>query len=662
MKNLYLLGALLMCLIGNSQCVTNGDFEGNIAGLNSYAFTTAIKSDTYTDCHIDTQVAGYTALTPSSTLNNIIAGGVGVEGVTLVSNASITPYGVNDPFLFNNGTTGATASIPRVSPSGGGSYAVKLNGSSPNSSVVTMSSNFTPTTSVISFDFSLIFQLHGQDDVEPFFTARIYNSDNEIINLNEICYKANVDNNIFSSLIISGVNTLFTNWQCGRIEIPQIYVGQPLRIEFVVADCGQGGHYGTAYLDNIRCTAACNNPVFGLLTLNQVNVSCPVAPFDVCGDFVAPLNSAIVPGSLQLDLIQNDVIVTNIASVAEISGNTFCFTVDPLQLNVFNGSFEFRVNADFFKPASQNSPAFTYNLFDASASEGFDLTLNSIDITTATVLPGGILSWPDVADTYELQFVSDGLCCPNNTSGADDKYYSTTVTENQLNLGLPLNSLQAKCFRWRIKSNCGGWSDWCCLSGKENYGWPNQFGNPLAPQCYNGNLSCLEDLLADVNLPDSSGEYNSFEQREVSITAVNTLAPQTQAVYQAGRFVELTTGFHAQTGSVLLAEIENCGPAESVIMQKAARIPAIENIDKVNEVANEDMALTVYPNPTDGVVTITSISGINNYTIMDLTGKVLMNFNNIENLNEFTIDISALSPGIYLLYSNGTTTQKIVKK
>jgi|GEM_PF-6722781 len=670
MNRIYLciIATLLSWLCGNAQCITNGNFEGGLSAFpSSYTFTKLKIADTtysFVDCHINTKTSAFGPLTPSTTLNNIIVAGGGFsEGVTLVSTASITPYGVNDPVLYNNGTAGATVSMPRVRPSSGGTYAVKLNGSNGGSDIVTMTSNFTASSAIISFDFSLIFQLHGADDVEPFFTARIYNAAGEIINENEICYKANVDNNIFQSLMVGSTNTLYTGWQCGRLQIPAAYVNKPLRLEFVVADCGASGHFGTAYLDNIRCDAACSAPIFGLLTLDQVNISCPSTPFSICGDFVAPLNAAIVPGSLKLDLIDtNDNVITNIPSLPVISGNTFCFTVDPITISQFSGNFEFRANADFLKPATSGSPAYTYNLFDASSNEGIDLTMNAINTQDATILTGGILTWPDIGDTYELEFVSDNTCCPGylETSG---RYYSVTLTDNHLDLFLPQGAVGAKCYRWRIKSNCGGWSDWCCLSGQAAYFFPNNFGNPIAPKCYSGDLSCIDTLYQTVNLPEPSGTIYSFKQREVSITAVNTLTSPGEAVYQANEFIELLPGFNAKSGSLFLAEIENCSPAEIIKAQpKAKRLIARDamDVESTFDTVNENTVI-IYPNPTDGLITIVSDKNIETYTIIDITGKELKRFNNTSKSTQMEINISEFSPGIYFLNANGIPAQKIIK-
>lgn len=647
MKNLYLslLVTLMVGLSGSAQCITNGNFENGLAGLSAYTFSTfSTGTYSYADCHVDTSVPSFINLVPSPTVNNLVS-----KGVTLVSTASLGGIGINDPSVA---TTGANPSLPRVQPGTGGNFAIKLNNDeSSTADIVTMSTNFTAASSVVSFDFALVFRLHGGTDldIEPFFTARIYDMNGVIVNTNEICYRANTDNNIFN---FASPNLLYTTWECARLEIPQNLVGQPLRLEFVVADCGASGHVGSVYLDNIRCDARCT-PAFGSLTLDQFNVTCPSVPFNVCGKFTAPRNSTYVANSLTLEIFdQNDNFVTTVPSTPTITGNTFCFSVDPSLLVSLGGSFEFRANANFA------GPTLIYNLFDASSSPGPDLTFVVIDAQSTTIT-AGMLDWADVADSYKLEFVADNNCCPTRIDPNKDRYYSVTITESKFNLWDAITALQAKCFRWRIKASCGGWSEWCCLSGAEAYQFPEQFGNPIAPNCYNGEISCLESLHQTV---DAGSGTISLIQRKLFITAVNKIFNDARAVYQAGRFIELQPGFGAVAGAVFLAEIEDCSPALTSTSAKTKNnFTSAEREIMQNNIVEKTTKFMVYPNPTDGVMTIVSEVNVDVYTIIDITGKELMRVNNAQN-KETQMNVSGLSQGIYFLTADGASVQKIIKK
>ncbi len=84
--------------------------------------------------------------------------------------------------------------------------------------------------------------------------------------------------------------------------------------------------------------------------------------------------------------------------------------------------------------------------------------------------------------------------------------------------------------------------------------------------------------------------------------------------------------------------------------------PSLANIDEV-----QDLSFSVYPNPTKDVINVLSIFSEGNLSIIDMTGKLLIEQNITSTLN--SIDASELKDGVYYLtMSNGdkTTTKKLV--
>ena len=83
----------------------------------------------------------------------------------------------------------------------------------------------------------------------------------------------------------------------------------------------------------------------------------------------------------------------------------------------------------------------------------------------------------------------------------------------------------------------------------------------------------------------------------------------------------------------------------------------------VSEVA-ENTTFSVYPNPSDNMINIKSITQVIDFEIYDLSGKCVLK-NNRENINISAINISTLSTGIYFLTlrsSSISQTIKVVKK
>jgi hypothetical protein len=73
--------------------------------------------------------------------------------------------------------------------------------------------------------------------------------------------------------------------------------------------------------------------------------------------------------------------------------------------------------------------------------------------------------------------------------------------------------------------------------------------------------------------------------------------------------------------------------------------------------------LNVYPNPSKGMFHITNtINQEVQYVVLDAQGRLVLQFNN--NLNEFTLDLSNYSSGIYTLMIQGVeiTTVRLIKE
>ncbi|MEE1899614.1 T9SS type A sorting domain-containing protein [Flavobacterium rakeshii] len=624
MKNLYTtIATLLLCISGYSQTLQNGGFEtGNYTG---YSFTLQNGGFQVTQCNINTN--GYNTLTPSSTYNSFN------------SNATLVTGNGNDVTL-----AAQNIFVPIVNS---GNFSLKLNNNTGGGSIATMSQTFLTTTSVISFDFSLIVEDHHQSSpqYQPFFTVRAYNLNDEIISNNNFCISADPENPIFSS--IENTELQYTGWKCGRITIPDEYINQEIRLEFVMSDCGQVQHYGTVYIDNISNDSSCNTPVYGFLQLDPIQYNCPQSSFNVCGSFTLP-EYCNAPPNLSLEITQDGNVVSTLTN-AQINGNTFCFNVN---LNDFganpNGDYEFNLIGDF--TLNNNNGGYILTLFDSSSVPGADVSFG-ISPEDATV-NGNILSWPDTSTSYTLEFVADGTCCPDSAAPTSPISYTVTTTDNQFNLDVVVNELSYKCFRWRILTDCGSWSDWCCLASAPGSTYEN-----LLDDCYpNGLELCLPNYHAVI-----TENGISFEQREQWITAENTIQNQAEVTYQAGDYLELQPGFNTVTGAVFLAQIEGCVP-ELTVTTTASRTAYYEEEKESDEsqIRESFNGFTVYPNPTNGSITVKFDNSVNQFGIYDVTGKQLISIPNTTN-HETQIDLSNLAPGIYFLTADGAPIQKIVK-
>jgi hypothetical protein len=81
-------------------------------------------------------------------------------------------------------------------------------------------------------------------------------------------------------------------------------------------------------------------------------------------------------------------------------------------------------------------------------------------------------------------------------------------------------------------------------------------------------------------------------------------------------------------------------------------------IDETNQAE-----LNVYPNPSKGMFTIShTMNGTSQFVLMDAQGRSVLQFSN--NLNEFTLDLSNYTSGVYTLMMQGIeiTTVRLIKE
>lgn len=108
-----------------------------------------------------------------------------------------------------------------------------------------------------------------------------------------------------------------------------------------------------------------------------------------------------------------------------------------------------------------------------------------------------------------------------------------------------------------------------------------------------------------------------------------------------------------------------CPESTSSSQESPLIVEADMNCTLANDHFEADESIVVYPNPVLSILKVNSgQSGIiNSYRILDGSGKVLLSNDSIQHKN-ITIDVSALSDGIYILImqsDSGKSSKKFVK-
>jgi hypothetical protein len=116
-------------------------------------------------------------------------------------------------------------------------------------------------------------------------------------------------------------------------------------------------------------------------------------------------------------------------------------------------------------------------------------------------------------------------------------------------------------------------------------------------------------------------------------------------------------GFHNSILSISFTSDSSSGES---IPDTIIQFSSEYNVSNVNNINNQSNTITLYPNPTQNILTITSSSPITNIAITDLIGNTV--YTHQYGSNQVQIDVAAFPTGIYFARINGTDMRKFVKE
>ncbi|MBP7272242.1 MAG: thiol protease/hemagglutinin PrtT [Saprospiraceae bacterium] len=151
----------------------------------------------------------------------------------------------------------------------------------------------------------------------------------------------------------------------------------------------------------------------------------------------------------------------------------------------------------------------------------------------------------------------------------------------------------------------------------------------------------------------ASGDYEATS----TITASNTISVGQDVEYDAGSSITLQPGFWAQSGSIFHAVIEGCGgiylppppPDNGDVVQTAVAASTIVN------------GFTISPNPTTGLITISSEAPIPRIQVFDMMGRTIQVLETNDDRN-VEVNLSSFPNGIYFILADGLPTQRVIKQ
>lgn len=89
-----------------------------------------------------------------------------------------------------------------------------------------------------------------------------------------------------------------------------------------------------------------------------------------------------------------------------------------------------------------------------------------------------------------------------------------------------------------------------------------------------------------------------------------------------------------------------------------------QTVTSIDENVANSINISVYPNPTEDQISISTDMNINSLNVLDITGKIVLSENNLRaGINN--LDLSALKKGVYFIQAitkDSTTTERLIKK
>ena len=388
---------------------------------------------------------GFSAIGSTGGYQSGECGSIPTNGVGTFSWTPTVLPTANNFTIVSNGNDPLVDTLKRTN--NGSNFAARINSlnpCTPNHGIDRLRTAFVATMnglSTASFAYALVMENPSNHlNEQPFFIARILDATG--VEQDRICIISNPTNPIFTSqnaTVIPGCTRstsglLWSNWQCGNLNYNAV-AGQTYILEFIVADCGAGAHFGYAYIDDICVT--CTNVNAGLITLQPTD-TCQKT-MTVCADYIAPIINSVTGTLIQtgansptLQVLQNGnptappIILTN--PVINLTNHTICFTVTPATFGTLTGGFDFRITANFQFPSG------IVPLVDVHTNPG-----NNNDYTTNPCAPACACgSWTTTVLT--------GI---NGTSLSPGFYpCGTTITNRTISKG--------QSYRLRFRYNCVG--------------------------------------------------------------------------------------------------------------------------------------------------------------------------------------------------------------
>jgi hypothetical protein len=282
------------------------------------------------------------------------------------SSGPITSSAAHQTIVDTSQGKDSITGVISLTPAGGGAKSLRLGNIAVNRGTELIAKTLVvdANETVLNFYYAPVLQDPGhafQD--QPAFSVRAYDcaTGQELPNVVDLGNGSNIvvasaNNPFFKSFVhpTQGL-VVYRDWSLAQINLSQ-YIGKTVIIVFTNKDCNLGGHWGYTYLDNLFSSQCPVGPV----TTNQGSISLDPTRVDTCGSgqicakYSLPFRDSsgtTTTGTIQIKLriYQNDTLVDSLSSAVLTQDTSYCFSINPAQLNINHSlpGFDYTITGSF---------------------------------------------------------------------------------------------------------------------------------------------------------------------------------------------------------------------------------------------------------------------------------------------------------------------------
>lgn len=376
-----------------------------------------------------------------------------------------------------------------------------------NSSTFDICGTFTTSATATSYNLSL-----NVDDLDDGF---LFATNSPITNISNVTTSSGITSGDFCITLNESNFNLNHNYQID-VQINSQVSGQPCRVN--------SNNILLPFDDCIVTSDPCEGTS---LTITNEDT---IPTCEQLGDYWSyfPIDIAInVPDGYDLTQAASD--YTNYFSLDIIDLDSqnndiygTLFNAAPGSASLENGIFELRYLITMQDVPNTGTYAFRMNATITTENGLCELSYTAYELSfddcqeidpCATIteynIDGSILCWEDITDEdYFIEFQRSNDCPNSSSTEPPLNIYQFQQNDNCIDLQNIVNHLDSKCFRWRVSTLCGDWSDWCLVG----VGGPPDYGYIDYEDCIPSSVSDCEefDLQVTTDIPKCEELGSSF--------------------------------------------------------------------------------------------------------------------------------------------------------